>query len=343
MPDRGPLPPLLARTIGPLAEAIYKAEATRRSQRFDAGIGVLSLDRPVISVGNLSVGGTGKTPLVAAICRWLIEAERRPVIAMRGYKATDAHGSDEADEYARTLPGVPVVANPARHAGLVAFFETAEGRRVDTIVLDDGFQHRKLARDLDIVLIDAGRDPFADRCLPMGWLREPVESLSRAHAVVLTHAELCESEQLESLRDRSDAIGVTEHAWTGLRVNDSEGESAMSPEWLAGRHVVAACGIGRAEGFRRCAERVIGGPLCGWFERPDHDPFRPATVRALRGLLKETKAEALLVTEKDWSKLRHEPVETWGCPVVRPVLQLRWRAGEEALRERVLRTARANP
>ncbi len=187
----------------------------RRNRRFDAGHGVVTLDRPVISVGNLSTGGTGKTPMTMRVVQWLREAGHAPAIAMRGYRA-GPEGSDEALLYQEAFAGMPIVAQANRIDGLLQLFAQEEGdgeagsaparARTDVVVLDDGFQHRQIARQFDLVLIDATRDPFADALLPAGWLREPAASLRRAHAVVLTHAESADARWLEAIRERVLAI-----------------------------------------------------------------------------------------------------------------------------------------
>src|SRR4051794_5329108 len=153
---RGPV----AGPVGAALAAVYSWEIGRRNRRYDAGRGVVRFDRPVISVGNLSVGGTGKTPMVAHIVGVLLQAGHTPAIAMRGYGSKASGGrSDEAEEYRRKFPGVPVLARPDRTLALIEQFarehDDAGGRQSDVVVLDDGFQHRKIARDLDIVLVDA--------------------------------------------------------------------------------------------------------------------------------------------------------------------------------------------
>src|SRR5690606_30475631 len=131
----------------------------------------------------------------------LLDAGHRPCIAMRGY-ARGRGESDEAAEYRRLFPEVPIVARADRALGLIRQFSAeydAGGPHTDCIVLDDGFQHRQIARDLDIVLIDATHGPCQERLLPAGWLREPVRSLSRAGAVVITHAEAVQPADLTAL------------------------------------------------------------------------------------------------------------------------------------------------
>lgn len=316
-----------------MAEPIYRFEITRRNRAYDAGAGVVRLDRPVVSVGNLSVGGTGKTPLVAKLVGELVRAGRRPCIAMRGY-GKDRGGSgesDEAVEYGRAAPGVPVVAQADRISGLRALFASAEGRSVDVVVLDDGFQHRKIARDVDIVLIDATAGTLEDRLLPAGWLREPVESLSRADAVVVTHAEGASKEEVERIvaearrMSPAAAVAVCRHGWGGLRRGSNDAAAPVSV--LAGTRVLAVSAIGNPRAFGR-AVRACGARVEREIVLGDHDPYETATVEAIaRGA---EGMEALVTTEKDWTKLGRARVD-WACPVYRPVLELAFDRGWEEL------------
>ena len=343
----GPLPPAL-RPLAPLAERVYARVVGKRNANFDArskgsllfpgGLSV-TLDRPVISIGNLSVGGTGKTPAVQLVCRWLIEAGHHPAIAMRGYASR--HGvSDEAELHRAALPGVPLAVGPNRLERLLTLFASPEGQQVDVVVLDDGFQHRRVARQLDIVLIDATQDPLTQRLLPAGWLREPVQSLERAHAVILTHADRAQPSDATRLQAELGrrfphlAIARAEHAWRELSVFDGR-DTARPASWLKGRRYALACAIGKPEAFIAQATNVLGPPATTITLR-DHDPYKPATiarlVRAAEGM------DALLVTEKDWAKLVHARVQ-WPCPVARPVLELRITNENEPLRALVLEAA----
>ena len=331
--------PLLA-----LGERVYRSEVTRRNAAFDRGKGVTTFDRPVISVGNLSVGGTGKTPCVRWVVRSLRESGRRPVIAMRGYGAPRGERSDEQAEHEHALPGVPVVANPDRTAALISFFASSDD--VDTIVLDDGFQHRKIARQFDLVLIDATRSPFEDRCLPAGRLREPADSLARADAVLLTHCELVADQEVEALRARlsafiaEDRVFRSEHAWAGLEIispDDSTREETV--QVLRGRRVVALSAIGRPEPFEAGVRDAVGDS--GRVERfrfRDHHPLDERSLDAVRRSCDD--ADALVCTAKDWAKLaRRAPL---GVDVVIPRLELRIREGDERrLRDLILDAADA--
>ncbi len=354
---RGPLRQPLA---APLAFAYGRAIA-QRNRAFDAGKRVITFDRPVISVGNLSVGGTGKTPMVIAIVRALREAGREPCIAMRGYRAAKTGGkSDEAAVYTAELPETPVVAQANRVDGLIALFATERGRRVDCIVLDDGFQHRRIARQMDIVLIDAMCDVFADRLLPAGWLREPVASLSRAHAVVVTHAENVSAGEVKRMASRVREIapralvGVARHEWTGLRSGDAaigaERPATQEPaaerqatrdrpvSWLHGRRVVAVCAIGNPRAFIAGIERA-GARIAASVVRPDHDAFAPGVVSRIIDAARREAAGAIVCTEKDWTKLRRVEAQRWPCEVVRPRLEMTFAEGWEVLRGRVVKVA----
>lgn len=340
----GPVPRWLGAALAP----IYRAEVNRRNRRYDHGIGVTRLEIPVISVGNLSVGGTGKTPMVMHLVAMLLRAGRRPCIAMRGYRKPGSGEADETDAYRREFPEVPIVAQPDRLAGLRRLLsQSGANARPDCVVLDDGFQHRRIARDLDIVLIDASRSPFIDRVLPAGWLREPVEGLARADLVVLTHVELVDGAVIGSidagvrnLRGGRGLDAATRHLWTGLIEGDAGRVRPLDA--LLGARVVASCAIGNPAGFLHSLRQTLGeaGELAGTLVLPDHDPYGREVVLTLARLASETRAGMIVVTDKDWSKLRRYPAETWGgVPIIRPRLAMAFERGAPGLEARVLEAA----
>jgi tetraacyldisaccharide 4'-kinase len=348
---KGPLPAWL-RPLGAIAEPIYRWEVARRNRAFDAGRGVVELDRGVVSVGNLSVGGTGKTPMVVELVEMLRDMGRAPCIAMRGYGARAGKRSDEEDAYFRRLPSVPIVARPDRVDALLEFFEAEapsfEGddattsprvprepapRPVDVVVLDDGFQHRRLARQLDLVMVDCTRDPFADRLLPMGWLREPVASLARANVVVLTHLSAAGPSVVplitRRIQEASPAATViaAEHRWDSLAWHEPgkapsgpPGEQPLSV--LQRKRALVCCAIGNPERLIAMVERATGVPLAGQMVLRDHDPFEPATIGRLLDEAKRVQAQVIVTTDKDWSKLRFVKPAAWPCAVAVPRLSL---------------------
>lgn len=330
--------------------ALYGAIVARRNARFDRRKGVVEFDRPVISVGNLSVGGTGKTPLTLWLLARLRALGHWPALAMRGYRAPhgEARESDEAREYLAAFPDLPLAAGADRVEGLLGLFDAEGGERIDCVLLDDGFQHRRIARQLDIVLLDATRNAFADRLLPAGWLREPTMSLSRAGAVVLSRADLVDDATLAGMEASVRAIApgalvaACAHAWEGLV--DASGRE-LDVAWLAGKRVVMACAVGNPDAIERQL-RGAGAASITRVDLRDHDPFEDATVsrviRACTGAVTGAAtraaagADACVVTAKDWTKLARIDPARWPCPVVRPRLSIRFLRGEAMLLERVV-------
>jgi len=173
---------------------------------------------PVVSVGNLTVGGTGKTPMVAYLANLLVAEGYRPLIVSRGYGAEAGAMNEEARELADACPDVPQVQRPDR---LQAIRDWSASEPCDVAILDDGFQHRRLARDLDIVLIDALRPFGYGHVLPRGLLREPPAALARADLVVITHADLLGADALAGLRQ-----ALTEHLMPDVRARRLPGSAA---------------------------------------------------------------------------------------------------------------------
>lgn len=340
-----PAPPL-GGVLGRACAKIYGSLVQLRNGWYDVNPG-RKIDRPVVSVGNLSVGGTGKTPMVVHLVRMLKAAGRSPAIAMRGYASPTGSpaDSDEAQQYLRALPGIALAAGKDRLAELKEMFTTRRGKVVDCVVLDDGFQHRQLWRDVDLVLIDATRSPFEDRLLPSGWLRERVEGLSRASGVIITHAESAAAGTVDRLAAEVQRItgkgpvAVCRHEWRALVTGEGQQERTLPADFLRGRRVVVSCAIGNPGPF---LSRVrAGGEVVGTQILRDHDPYAETTVRELADLARTSKADAILVTEKDWSKLRQRPPETFPCPVLRPRLELGFLSGERALEDLVVGAVRA--
>lgn len=315
------------RLLAGLVEPIYAAAVNGRNRRFDAGRDVHRATRPVISIGNLTTGGTGKTPMTIFVIERLIAMGHRPAVLTRGYKSGPEAQSDEATLLADRLPDVPIIVNPDRVGG--ASEAAVKHRLVDVLVMDDGFQHRRLARDLDLVLIDATCPWGHGRLLPRGMLREPIDSLGRAQAVIVTHADRIDSKKLDEL-DRTIALhhgrpprSHMHHSWRAIVDQDNQ------PVDPAGRRVVACCAIGNPQAFfDAAAQRTT---VAATWAFPDHHAYRFKDVRRLGMMLAEHQAQALLTTEKDWVKLRHLQLGGHRLPVWRAVLAMEAREGPDVL------------
>ena len=326
----GPLPRMLA-PFAWCAARVYGLGVSLRNARFDRGVGVRRLEVsgvcvPVISVGNLTAGGTGKSPFVAWVCAELARAGAQPVIAMRGYGAADPANSDEAREYATTAPGAWLVVHPDRVVALHAALSRLDAADLArcVVVLDDGFQHRRLARDLDIVLVDATRPGLDGDLLPAGWLREPAGGIARAGLVVLTKAhDAAQREHASGLvaRMRGRAHDAAcEHAWHAVSVFEGGASRTMGVDTLAGRKVLSACALGNPSHFHGMVERS-GARIVRRFERADHVRFTPMELDAEASA---AGAEAVVLSRKDLVKL-HELPRT---PVLVPELALRFLGAE---------------
>jgi tetraacyldisaccharide 4'-kinase len=280
-----------------------------------------------VSVGNLSLGGTGKTPCVEYVARFYRDLGVRPVILSRGY-GSDPGRNDEAMVLGENLPDVPHLQGPDR----VALAATAvEELEAELLVLDDGFQHRRLHRDLDVVLIDATRPAHRDYQFPRGTLREPTSGLRRAGAFVLTRCDQAETAAVDDLRGwlarrfPEKPVAATEHRPVGLV---REGEAEASAGALAGRQVGAFCGIGNPAAFRQTLDG-LGARVMAFRSFPDHHPYTRADVDDLRAWAAALPADAAVVTtQKDWVKLRIPDLS--GCPLFAVRIGLVFRDGHEA-------------
>ncbi len=303
--------PAVARPFLRSLSFVYGLAVRLRNRRFDRPAAARRAPIPVLSVGNLGVGGTGKTPLVAWLARRLRDAGRRPAVVSRGYggragrgplvvssgdgpRCSAAECGDEPSMLARALDGVLVVVGSDR---LRAVEAAAEGG-ADVALLDDGFQHRRLARDLDVVLLDATA-PFGNgRLLPAGPLREPVAGLGRADVIVLTRAGPgvpLEGACAAVRRNNATApIVAADHRLVGFA--DRAGRSAAAP----GR-AVAFCAIGNPGRFRADLERA-GIEIVAFRAWRDHHRYTAAELGEL-GRSAERGHAVLVTTEKDLARI----------------------------------------
>ena len=300
--DRGPLASAGRLALG-AASGAYRVGAGLRNAAYERGWKeIRRVAVPVISVGNLTLGGTGKTPMVEWVARWFRERDLRVAILSRGY-GQDEGLNDEGRVLEENLPDVPHLQGRDRAALAAIAVEELESQ---VLVLDDGFQHRRLARDLDIVLLDA-LEPFGlGRIFPRGLLREPVKSLKRAGVVVLSRADLVEEEARKAIRAeaerRAGPLRWVETHQAPLCVIDSDGGSEPLDS-LPGHRVAAFCGIGNPEGFRKTLEKLGDSPI-GFRAFPDHHPYAASDVADLAKWAPGLGASLLLTTQKDLVKLR---------------------------------------
>lgn len=257
---------------------------------------------PVISVGNLTVGGTGKTPLVIEVVRRLREMGRRPAILTRGYRGSADQPADEVLEFRDALPDVPVVVNPDRLAGATA---AHADQAADCVVLDDGFQHRRLRRDLDIVLVDALAPWGGGWVLPAGRLREPLSGLSRAHLLVVSRnnqvAPSALAEIHATLQRHAPGTPLVHASVEAERVVRLDGGSAQPAE-LAGRCVLPVCALGNPLTFLRLVE-TLAGRVCPPLVFRDHHRYTSRDVSTVGAAAQTQKVDVVMTTRKDWVKL----------------------------------------
>jgi tetraacyldisaccharide 4'-kinase len=298
---RGPVA-ILARGGLSVASHFYSAAVRTRNRAFD--LGVIRAHRasvPVVSVGNLTAGGTGKTPLVAAIIDWFTSHGVRPAILSRGYHPHSETANDEKLVLDQLCPGVPHLQGADR----VESARVACDRHVaEVLVLDDGFQHRWLARDLDLVLIDA-LDPWgAGHLLPRGLLRERRSSLRRADAVILTRADQCSSGDkarlISEIRDFCPDEVPIEAVFRPTGLVNSDGARAAIDSLGA---VAAFCGIGNPDGFRRTLSTAGVHQVAAFRTFPDHYHYCQTDLAELAIWAREQRASALVTTQKDLVKI----------------------------------------
>lgn len=312
-----------------VAEPFYKAGVMASP----GGVGFLSarpkvLGRPTVCVGNLTTGGTGKTPMVGHVVRRLAERGHKPCILMRGYR-----GGDEAEEHRRLLGEIAYVEpNPDRVAA--AKLALGEHPDITCFVLDDGFQHLRAKRDLDLVLIDATNPWGYGHLLPRGLMREPKSALKRADAVIVTRSNQVDADTLAQIDTEVRLLtgrppsAHAEHVWSGLR----DSQDIYHPlTTICGAPVMGVVGIGNPASFEATLKSHAGSVVhCEAL--PDHHGYTRPELLRLIDLATIAGAQAIVTTEKDWVKwsvlLEDETIE---LPIYRAVLEMRFRDGETAV------------
>ncbi len=286
----------------------YGIAVTARNLLFDWGLKrSQTCGVPVVSIGNLSVGGTGKSPMVAWIATWFRDRGRKVAILSRGYGQLGDGRNDEALELEAKLPDVLHLQNRDRVGSARCAVEEYESQ---VLVLDDGFQHRRLARDLDIVLIDATDPPPARLLMPAGLRREPIWCLRRAQAVVFTRADQVDRQGLDQMiaqtRDRFPHLvcATAVHRATTL-VEYPDRRLALNH--LVGTRVLAFCGIGNPEAFFSTLGR-LGAELVDRRAWPDHHAYSSEDFEWLANWSNGHGDTKLVCTMKDWVKIRRAKI-----------------------------------
>jgi 3-deoxy-D-manno-octulosonic-acid transferase len=334
-----------------LLSRVWRRESRRRMRR--DYLRRRRLSAPVISVGNISMGGTGKTPCVIRLIELLRDRGYRPAILTRGYGRVSpvkslilAPGAalraeqtgDEPQIFLRSrLAPVGIGADRYETGSLLL-----QGFGADVILLDDGFQHVKLARDLDIVLVD-GLNPFGGgEIFPAGRLREPIEGLARADIVIITRSEVSDLipavERMVRRQNPAAPIwraSLKAEGWVEHRTGQFHSMSDVNFE-----QVGAFCGLGNPQGFRRTLEH-LGVGLVDWVEFDDHHRYKPAELRCMAGQFRAEGASAIVTTEKDAINLC-EACDDLLAPLPLYVLRVGMRfEDEESLLRRIEHIARA--
>jgi tetraacyldisaccharide 4'-kinase len=294
---------MLARGCLRLLEWPYTSVVRVRNWRYDTGRSAITkVGVPVVSVGNITLGGTGKTPAVEWLVRWFTERGLRVALVSRGYGAEAGKPNDESRELALKLPGVPHVLDADRVRGArraIAEFDC------QLIVLDDAFQHRRIHRDLDIVLIDA-LEPFGfGHVFPRGTLREPLAGWRRAQLAILTRSDLVDESQRVAIRNQfaryAPAAAWVEATYPPRALAAADGQERDTAE-LAGRRVAAFCGIGNPAGFRLSLAQC-GFDVVEMRELADHFPYPAGEVAALARWVDSLQVASAICTSKDLVKI----------------------------------------
>ncbi len=300
-----------------LCSRVYSILIRIRNTRYDRGKSrIHRSDAAVISVGNITVGGTGKTPFVIWLCRYLEERfgeHFKTVILTRGYKTDGSNGkvSDEPALLSDKCPHAKLIINSDRVDGANQAVKQFSN---PVIVLDDGFQHRRLGRDINIVMIDA-TCPFGyGKLLPAGLLREPVKSLTRAHAAVITKTNEITEEQVEKIESQissvNPGIAIIQSFYKAVCIRTLK-ETELNFEHIKGKKTFVFCGIANPDSFLHSVEELEVEQVGSAFYN-DHHVYSAVDVKDICEQAKFLNAEIVLTTEKDWTKI--EPFKSVIAP-----------------------------
>ncbi len=277
------------------------------------------LERPVVSIGNISVGGTGKTPLVIKILSDFKSWGIRPAVLTRGYKSHSGF-SDEAALLMHYHPDVPIGTGPDRAQSAR---ELLAKNPIDVFILDDGFQHWALHRDVDIVCVDASNPWAGGRLLPHGRLREPKDALSRADLVVLTRLELVDEKKKQKLISEIEKYVSADRivrSSFGMAIRHWKAGKTISTADLKDKKLVVLSAVGRPQAFESAFENAGAKVIPMRFR--DHHYYTDADLKEIEETAKKEEA-GVVTTEKDlvklertrWGKARELDFDVWVAAV----------------------------
>jgi len=304
----------------------------------------------VISIGNITTGGTGKTPLVIWLCKFLQQKGVRCAILTRGYKTRRtscvmrraknerntqyAIRNTEIDEpaiLAESCPEAKIIVNPDRVAGAAKAVGELGAKM---LIMDDGFQHRRLGRALDIVTIDATRPFGYGRMLPAGLLREPLIALKRANAVVITRCDQTTEAKLTQIEEKLQQVNPdmiiarSIHAPVYAKSTDNK---EISLKELKDKKIFAFCGIGNPDAFLNTIKQ-LGANLAGSKIYDDHHHYTDDCLADIYKQAASLKADLILTTQKDWTKIAGLALAKKDIPLAYLAIEIKFVAGEDKLR-----------
>ncbi len=327
-------------------------ESIYRLRRFFYDVGLLKKNRfkvPIISIGNLTLGGTGKTPFTLWLGRYLSQKEKKVMVLTRGYKGKFEHGSgiirtgktisqnpyefgDEALVICRGLTNASVVVGKKRSENLRHYFDLESP---DVVLLDDGHQHLKIERSLNILLFDSLLPIERYKAPPLGYLREGLTALKDADMVVLGRADLCEPEQKEKLVELIEkythpGTPIGSFYYSPSSIKDINYVEKYRPDELASKKVICISGVASPHSFYELVES-LGGLIIDTYEFNDHHFY---TKEELFPIIEQAEKEdaIILTTEKDIVKLRRI-VESLKILFVE--IEIKFSSGQEELEKLV--------
>lgn len=333
------------------------------------------VERPTIAVGNITMGGVGKSPFVAWLADCLLRQGVRPGLISRGYKAPkprsfrqrdeiDANEvdkfasfkifNDEALEFSLYFPNVPYFLGRDRVSVAKALLQNSPD--IEVILLDDAFQNRKIRRDLNVVLLDA-LNPFGGgRVAPSGFLREPLSGLSRADAILLNRSNLVDEATRLEIREKAislapgaiwgEIVQRPRSVWKRLPSQSCPGsfdiEKTEFEAWVKlfkSKRIIAFCGLGAPAGFKKTLEKQGLHPI-SFIEFPDHHKYQESDVKRLANVARSSNADVILTTMKDFVKFTG--TEQLNAPLFALSIGVDFLSGEEMFCKKVFQILKRN-